>query len=105
MITIKYYSSGSTGEMNIDIIKFIENENHTLHDISFLCKKVVGISYERWEIAKEIIDICEKKIPEEKHKLQKMVDSGEKRKTYLNAQVRLIKKYQRTIELLKSYAG
>ena len=98
MITIKYYAQGTTGEMTLDIIKFIEN--HTINDIRFLCKKVIGISYDRYYISKDIIKICEEKIPEEKHKLQKMVDLGEKRKTMLNKQVRLIKKYEKAIELL-----
>lgn len=103
MITIRYYSFNTNGEMIIDIVKFIEN--HTLHDITFLCKKVIGISYDKFYISKDVIKICDEKIIEEKHKLQEMIDRGEKRKTYLNAQVRLIKKYQRTIELLKSYVG
>ena len=103
MITIKCYSSGSTGEMTLDMVKFIEN--HTLNDIRFLCKKVIGISYDRFYISKDVIKICDEKIIEEKRELQRLVDTGEKRKTVLNAQVRLIKKYQRTIELLKSYTG
>ena len=97
MIKIKYYSAGTTGEFTLDPVKFIEN--HTLEDVKFLCKKIIGISYDRFYVSKEIIKICEDQLIEEKRKLKEMEEWGDIKKN-INKQIRLIRKYEKAIRLL-----
>ena len=100
MINIKYSKdfSNNRGEMNIDIVKFVENR--TMHEVTRLCKKVIYIAEDRYEISNKIVDICNEQIEENKTELQRLVDNGEKRKVVLNNITKRIKRYQRCIELL-----
>lgn len=102
MINIKYGYFENIGEMNIDIVKFVENRN--IKDIKFLCKKVVAISWNRAEITKEIIKICNEQITKEKDKYA-IFDITTGTKMWFVGDVRLIKRYERFIEFLEKMGG
>lgn len=90
MINIPY----DCGEMNIDIFYWIRNRD--IPSTRALCRDVIAISPQRYEIKKEIENICDELIAYDE---TKAVDKGAKQKDVEHH----IKKCKRFKEYLEKY--
>lgn len=90
------------GCMTLDLRPFIDKK--TITDARFFARKVVGISFDRARIAAEMIADMEIYKEDQRHELQRMMDSGRYTKTAMERLARTIKKYDRFIEALREIA-
>ena len=95
-----FWTGGGEGELHIDIPTFVHRQ--TQGKIKQLVKRVLKISTNAEECARQIIEECEAEIEIEKKKLKTLIDYGSSKKA-INDKMRVIKKYKLFIDLVKPY--